>query len=172
MEAVSAAFVQLVAIISTVLAVVLLGVVVAGADREWLVFGALLAGHVGLGAWQLQRGRPDPLVHSAALGAAVAWLVFFASTTSVVVPLGTAAVLGIASVFGSGRRLAAYLGFVAIIWLVELAEFSWHISAYGLPASHHVDEAIGLGLQLGLFLVTATIVRRVTRSLTATDSLY
>ncbi len=172
MQAVAGTFVQTASAISAALAVVLLGIGITGAGREWLAFGALMAGHAGMGIWQLNRDKPDPLVHSAALGLAVAWLLFFSQITSVVVPLAAAAALGLASVFGSGRRLMVYFGFLSTLWVIELGALAWHISAFDLPATHHGDEAVGLVLQVGLFTVTRSVISRVTSSVQATGSLY
>ncbi len=172
LDEVAGPFVQASVIISAVVSLVLLGLGVAGADRQWLVFGALMAGHAGLGIWQLRRGQPDPLQHGVALVAVTAWLLFFSPADSVVVPLAAAAALGLASVFGSGRRLTAYLAAIGSVWLIELAAFSWHVSALGLPASHHVDEAAGLVLQVGLFAATRLVVVRVTNDVRSTGSLY
>ncbi len=172
MQVVAGTFVQTASAISAAVAVVLLGVGTSGAGREWLVFGALMAGHAGLGAWPLNREGPDPLVHSAALALAVTWLLFFSPSSSVVIPMAAAGALGLASVFGHGRRLIAYLVFLWSIWVVELGAIAWHISAFDLPVSHHTDEVVGLVLQVGLFGVTRVVVSRVPPSARATDSLY
>jgi PAS domain S-box-containing protein len=165
-------FIRAGVVVSLVLAVVLLAFAVTGADRQWFVMSGLIAAHAGVGIWQLQNGRPDPLLHTGLLVIPFAWLIFVASVDSVVLPLGAAAAFGLASVFGSGRRLAVYFGGLGVTWLVQLAAFSWHVSADGLPASHHIDEASGLVFQVALVVATRLVITRLVTGVSATSSLY
>jgi PAS domain S-box-containing protein len=172
LSAVAVPFVRLGVFTSVVVAVVLLGLAMGGADRNWLIMSALIAGHAGLGIWQLQNDRPDPLVHSGALLVPFVWLMLAGPIDSVVLPLAAVVAFGVASVFGRGRRLVIYLGILGAGWLVQLAAFSWHVSAYDLPASHHVDEAAGLVFQVALFAAMRVVIARVTNDVRAAGSLY
>ncbi|NNJ48609.1 MAG: PAS domain S-box protein [Acidimicrobiia bacterium] len=170
--AVAGPFIKVSIVVSVMTAVVLLAVAVAGADRQWFVLSAMIAAHAGFGVWQLQNDRLDPLVNAGLLLIPFGWLLLVSSVESVALPLAAATALGVASVFGEGRRLMVYFGVLGSAWLVQLAAFSWHVSAYDLPASHHVDEATALVFEVALFAATRLVITRVTRDVRSTGSLY
>ncbi len=172
-EHVAAEYVRVGVAISMMVAAVTVAVGGLGSSRPWIVFGALMVAHAALGIWQLQRGRPDPLVHSGALALVIGWLVFFSSLTSAVAPLAAATALGLATIFGSGRRLKVYVGFLGIIWSFEVLRLGWHLTVDGAgDFAPHADEALGLTLQAGLFVATMMVVRRAAGSIQAQNSLY
>ena len=168
----AAAFVQASVLVSAGLALVLLVLGAIGANRHWLVFGALMTAHVGLGVWQLRRGRPDPMIYLASVAVPAGWLLFFSPLESAVIPVSAAVGMGLASTFGSGRRLRAFLAVLAVLWVAQVVELTWHLVGSETDSQHIVDDAIGLVLQIGLFAVTRIVVGRVTVSVRENESLY
>ncbi|NNF10535.1 MAG: PAS domain S-box protein [Acidimicrobiia bacterium] len=172
LEAIAPRLIQLSATLSVVLASVVLVAASAGADRGWLVFGALSAAHGGFGIWQLRTDRLDPLLNLWALVVPVGWLVLFGSHELVVIPLAAAAVLGLGSIYAAGSRGRAYLASVAGLWLMECAVLLWHFVTSDLPTDHHVVEAAGLVLQVGIFLSIRMVVFTISASVRDKERLY
>jgi PAS domain S-box-containing protein len=158
--------------VSAGLAVVLLLLGTMGANRHWLIIGALVTGHAGLGVWQLRVGKPEPMGYMLAVAVPVGWMVFFSPLESAVIPVAAAAALGLASTFVFGRKLRLFVAVLGVLWGAQVAELAWHIFGSEADILHIVDDAVGLVLQVGLFAVTRAVVTRVTGSVRENENLY
>ena len=172
LDVVAPRFIRVAATLSFALATVLFTVAAVGADRDWLIFGAMMVAHGGFGVWQLRAGTPDPLLNMWTLAPAIGWLLVFGPDGGQVIAVGAAAALGLGSLFGRGMRLRAYLATAGAVWGVEFVVTTWHFAGSSEPVSHHVGEAVGLVLQFGLFMVVRLVVSEVTISVNDRERLY
>ncbi len=170
LDGVAETFVKVVSVATGIAAVSVFAVSAATGHLIWLTFGLLLAAHAFLGIRQLRQHKPDPLLHSGLLVASVGWLTTVVPDTSVAVPISIAAVAGLTTMFGAGRRLKVFLGLVGGIWLAHVIQFGLHLSRH--RHDNHLADGVGLALEMAMFAIVGLLAGRVTLSARISSNLY
>ncbi|MBT8250976.1 MAG: PAS domain S-box protein, partial [Acidimicrobiia bacterium] len=170
LDGVAETFVKVVSAATGIAAISVFAVSATTNHLVWLTFGLLLAAHAFLGIRQLRQHKPDPLLHSGLLVASVGWLTTVVPDTSVAVPISIAAVAGLTTMFGSGRRLRVFLALVAGIWLAHVIQFGLHLASH--RQDNHLNDGVGLALELAMFAIVGLLAGRVTLSARISSNLY